>query len=94
MLGSGAMNFNENRILPPYFQRHSWIQDFEDSTIYYNDPTLYADSELLVGLGQGINKRFFIKDIATILEKLIKKVSIPFEKVIFYGSSLQEALCP
>ncbi len=87
VLGSGAMNFNENRIPPPYFQRHSWIQDFEDSTIYYNDPTLYADSELLVGWGQGINKRFFIKDIATILEKLIKKVSIPFEKVIFYGSS-------
>jgi len=88
ILGSGAGTMdNEKRVPTPYFQRHSWINDFEDSVIYYNDPTLYFSDKLLLGWGQGTKDRFYLKDIAAILEKLIEKTQIQKNKVIFYGSS-------
>jgi hypothetical protein len=88
ILGAGAGTMaNEKRVPTPYFQRHSWINDFEDSVIYYNDPTLYFSEKLPLGWGQGTKDRFYLKDIAAILEKLIEKTQIPKNKVIFYGSS-------
>lgn len=86
ILGSGAGDMLKERRVP-YFQRNSWINDFEDSVIYYNDPTLYISEELLLGWGQGKSDRFYLKDIAAILEKLIEKTQIPKRNVIFYGSS-------
>ena len=85
IMGSGAMNFNEKKIKPPFFQRHSWINSLTDSVIYYNDPTLYLGDHLLVG--SGTKDRYYLKDIATILEKLIEKINIPHKNVLFYGSS-------
>lgn len=88
ILGSGAGTMvNETRVPTPYFQRHSWINDFDDSVIYYNDPTLYLDDKLLLAWGQGTMDRFYLKDIAALLEQLIKKTQIPQKNVIFYGSS-------
>lgn len=88
ILGSGAGTItNEARVFTPYFQRHSWIDDFDDSVIYYNDPTLYFDEKLPLGWGQGTIERFFLKDIADILGQLIEKTQIPKKNVIFYGSS-------
>lgn len=87
VMGSGAMNFTETRMKPPFYQRHSWMNDFEDSVIYYNDPTLYLDDHLLVGWGQGTKDRFYIKEIAIILEQLLNKMQIPPKNVLFYGSS-------
>lgn len=88
IIGSGAGTMaNEKRVSTPYFQRHSWIHDFEDSTIFYNDPTLYFDPKLSLGWGQGSKERFYLKEIASILEVLIQKISIPTENIIFYGSS-------
>lgn len=87
ILGSGAGTFpNESNKLP-YFQRHSWINDFEDSVIFYNDPTLYLGNDLLLGWGQGTIDRFYLKDIADILTILIEKTQIPAKNVLFYGSS-------
>lgn len=87
IFGSGAMNYLEKRVKPPYFQRLSWMNDLEDSVIFYNDPTLYLGEELLLGWGQGTTDRFYLKDIAAILEILIKKSQVPFKNVLFYGSS-------
>lgn len=87
IMGSGAMNFYEKKVKPPFFQRHSWMNSLTDSVIYYNDPTLYLGDHLLVGWGQGTKDRFYLKDIATILEKLIEKINILHKNVLFYGSS-------
>lgn len=87
VLGSGAMNFNENRIPPPFFQRHSWINQLAGSVIYYNDPTLYLGNQLLVGWGQGTKDRYSLHDIAKIIEKLIRLTQVPSSNVLFYGSS-------
>lgn len=51
--GSGA--YNPQRLSPPIFNRYSWQSEFEESVIYYNDPTLYLDPELRLGWGVGKN---------------------------------------
>jgi hypothetical protein len=84
--GAGALS-SEKQVGPPVFQRHSWIDNLEDSVIYYNDPTLYHDSNLRLAWGQGVVDRFYLKDIAIILEKLRQKIGIPTKNVIYYGSS-------
>ncbi|WP_220129301.1 glycosyl transferase family 2 [[Anoxybacillus] calidus] len=86
VFGAGGINPVGPRVGPPYFQRHSWMNDFEDSVIYYNDPTLYL-GDILAGWGQGTKDRFYLKDIATILTKLIQKIQINPKNVLFYGSS-------
>jgi hypothetical protein len=73
-------------VRPPYFQRHSWMNDLEDSVIYYNDPTLYL-GDIPAGWGQGTKDRFYLKDIAAILTKIIQKIQINPKNVLFYGSS-------
>jgi hypothetical protein len=83
VFGSGGM---VNQVELPYFQRHSWMDDLEDSVIYYNDPTLYLGN-LPLGWGQGTWDRFYLEDIATIVLKLIEKAGINPNKVLFYGSS-------
>ena len=56
---------NLRKISPPIYRRHSWESKFEESVIYYNDPTLYNlhksplkyDSpELYIGWGIGKNR--------------------------------------
>ncbi|AFQ11844.1 cell wall biosynthesis glycosyltransferase [Bacillus cereus FRI-35] len=82
ILGSGA----SEKQSPPIFQRYTWIKDFEESVIFYNDPTLYL-GEISLGWGQGTIDRYYLKDIAIILEKIIRKINILKENVLLYGSS-------
>lgn len=82
ILGSGA----SEKQSPPIFQRYTWIKDFEESVIFYNDPTLYL-GEISLGWGQGTIERYYLKDIAIILEKIIRKINILKENVLLYGSS-------
>jgi hypothetical protein len=86
IFGSGAGGFQEQPIGPPIFHRHSWMDEFENTVIYYNDPTLYL-GKLPLGWGQGTKERFYLKDIATILMKIVKKLQINHQNVLFYGSS-------
>lgn len=82
ILGSGA---SENQH-PPIFQRYTWMEEFDDSLIFYNDPTLYLGN-INLGWGQGTIERFYLKEIAIILEKLIQKLNVANENILFYGSS-------
>lgn len=86
VFGSGAGGFQEQPIGPPVFHRHSWMEEFEDTVIYYNDPTLYL-GKLSLGWGQGEVDRFYLQDIANILEILFTKLKIDSKNVLFYGSS-------
>ncbi|MGE6593453.1 glycosyl transferase family 2 [Bacillus mycoides] len=82
ILGSGA---SENQ-QPPIFQRYTWMEDFEDSLIFYNDPTLYL-GEINLGWGLGTIGRHYLNEIAIILEEIINKIHVTKENVLFYGSS-------
>lgn len=86
VFGSGAGGFQEQPIGPPIFHRHSWMDEFEDTVIYYNDPTLYL-GKLSLGWGQGELDRFYLQDIANILEIVFAKLKIDSKNVLFYGSS-------
>lgn len=85
IVGSGALgvrNFDRSR---PYIDRHSW--NFKQSTIYYHDPTYYIDDSITGGWGFGSKNNHYLKKIAHILDLIIKKLDVPYQKVIFYGSS-------
>jgi hypothetical protein len=86
VFGSGGGASQEMPAGPPYFQRHSWMNEFQDSIIYYNDPTLYL-GKVSLAWGQGTSDRFYLKDIAFLIEKFMKKVQVNSSNVLFYGSS-------
>ncbi|WBL14540.1 glycosyl transferase family 2 [Sutcliffiella sp. NC1] len=85
VFGSGAYDAS-SELRPPIFQRHKWIQYFDETTIFYNDPTLYLN-KLNIGWGVGIGERHYLTEIAEILIILLEKLSIKNEKTLFYGSS-------
>ena len=62
------------------------MDEFEDTVIYYNDPTLYL-GKLSLGWGQGELNRFYLQDIANILEIVFVKLKVDSKNVLFYGSS-------
>lgn len=85
IVGSGALgvrNFDRKR---PYIDRHSW--NFKQSTIYYHDPTYYIDDSITGGWGFGSKNNHYLKKISLILDLIIKKLDVPYQNVIFYGSS-------
>ncbi|WP_241766067.1 hypothetical protein [Bacillus thuringiensis] len=84
VFGSGA--YNPQKMKPPVFQRHSWIDHFEDSTIFYNDPTLYL-GPMNLGWGHGTAEKFYLEDIANIVQVIMQSIKITGDKVLFYGSS-------
>ena len=94
-LGSGAYN-PKDKISPPIYHRHSWQNEFEESVIYYNDPTLYNSSKLplkynspKLPLGWGIGKleEWYLLVIADIIRILTSKNDIKSENILFFGSS-------
>jgi len=84
VFGSGA--YDPRKISPPIFNRFSWKDEFDCTTIYYNDPTLYLDGVNL-GWAYGTKKRHYIKDIANIIRRIKNNLSIHNKDILFYGSS-------
>lgn len=84
VLGSGA--YDSNKIQLPVFQRYTWIDDFDDVVIYYNDPTLYLD-KINIGWGVGFQEKHYIETIYKIIESISKKLFIENNNIVFYGSS-------
>lgn len=87
-LGSGALNGSdlERFELKPRFHRQSW--NFNDSTIFYNDPTRYLDKNLLGGWGIGTPDEWYLEVIKDIIVKISNYFNYPSESILFYGSSL------
>lgn len=84
--GSGSYDPKKG-ILPPIYRRHSWQKVFEESVIYYNDPTLYNDLNLTLGWGVGKNEEWYLPIIADIISILAKKNGTEPENILFFGSS-------
>lgn len=69
--------------------------NFDQSTIYYDDPTRYHDfNDLLGGWGIGTPDNWYLKEIANIIKILATKIynyennNVSFKNLIFYGSSM------
>jgi hypothetical protein len=84
VFGSGA--YNPEKMKPPIFQRHTWIDMLEESMILYNDPTLYL-GPMSLGWGHGTTKSFYLEEIADILQLIMNRINVAAEDTIFYGSS-------
>jgi len=87
IIGSGALPSNDNTHdrSRPLFNRHSW--DFHESTIFYNDPTLYIDDELLGPWCIGTINDWYLQNIAKIIEEIAKNRGIENKNLLFFGSS-------
>lgn len=85
VFGSGAYNAQSER-KPPIFQRHKWMEEFNETLIYYNDPTLYL-GEINIGWGFGFEDRHYLPEVAELIVSLLKKCDILLEKTLLYGSS-------
>lgn len=84
VMGSGS--YDPNKMSPPVFQRHAWLNDFSQTVIIYNDPTLYL-GKITLGWGNGTVERHYLKEISEILVTLIGKLNYRYEDTFFYGSS-------
>ena len=83
--GSGA--YDPEKLKPPIFRRHSWQGEFEESVIYYNDPTLYVNPEMKLGWCVGKNSEWYMPVIRDIILKIAGKNDIKPENMLFFGSS-------
>lgn len=84
IFGSGAYDFNKIKL--PVFQRFSWVNDFEENLIFYNDPTLYI-GEVSLAWGYGSEDEHYLEGIGDILQKLLLKININNNNTVIYGSS-------
>ena len=86
VLGSGAFNKTKNYDRSkPLFNRWSWT--FDDSTLYYHDPTLYLADDIYAPWGLGTPEVWYLEKIAIITEKIAQLLSVKNNDILFYGSS-------
>ena len=86
VLGSGAFNKTKNYDrTKPLFNRWSWT--FDDSTLYYHDPTLYLADDIYAPWGLGTPEVWYLEKIAIITEKIAQLLSVKNNDILFYGSS-------
>ncbi|KZX16124.1 hypothetical protein MBCUT_09900 [Methanobrevibacter cuticularis] len=86
--GSGAYkNSGPKATYPPIFNRWSWNKDFEESVLFYNDPTLYLNNEVKLGWGVGFKEDYYLEIISKIIKLFAKGNNISNNDILFYGSS-------
>jgi len=83
--GSGRIDRKKHNL--PFFQRHSWQNQFEESVIYFADPTFYIDSKLAAGWFMGTEDDWYLKTICEIIKKIVENRNIKYENILFYGTS-------
>lgn len=82
-----ATNSKGELITPPYFQRWSWHSEFDESVITYADPTFFYDDDIRIGWFVGEKSKWYLEDVALIIEKLSLNQKIKPQNILFYGSS-------
>lgn len=84
VFSNGAVD--RGRKKAPYFQRSSWVDDYNANCIFVDDRTLH-NNELRVGFGIGNTSRHYLLDISKILLKIRGLWSTSSSKTIYFGSS-------
>ncbi len=86
--GSGAVARKGSKAInPPIFNRYSWNEEFNESILFYNDPTLYLSDNLRLGWGVGTTDDYYLETIAKIIDIISKNLEIKQKNILFYGSS-------
>lgn len=87
VFGNAAYKPQEIKVEPPIFMRHSWEKQFQESVIYFYDPTIYNYPEYGVGWGVGDDVGWYLQNIARIISILAQKIKVANENILFVGSS-------
>lgn len=69
----------------PVFHRWSW--KFQQSTLFYNDPTSYIHHDMEGGWGVGTLDNYYLKNISLIIKEISNNIFVDNKDIIFYGSS-------
>lgn len=86
VLGSGAFNKEKGYDRTgPWFNRWSWT--FDDSALYYHDPTLYLADDIYGPWGLGTPETWYLEKIGIIISRLVEVMGIKNEDILLYGSS-------
>ncbi len=86
VLGSGAFNKEKGYDRKgPWFNRWSWT--FDDSTLYYHDPTLYLADDIFGPWGLGTPETWYLEKIGIIISRLVEVINVRNDDILFYGSS-------
>lgn len=73
--------------LTTFYNRITWVDDFEHSCLFVSDPTMLFDSSLRGGYYQGTDKWFGVEYCAEIISKIATMLNITENNVLLYGSS-------
>lgn len=72
---------------PPYLDRWSWHEYFEESFIVYADPIFFYDEEIRLGWYVGDANQWYMEVISSIIEKISISQKISLNNIMCYGSS-------
>ena len=87
VFGNDAYKPHLMKVEPPIFLRHSWEKQFQESVIYFYDPTIYNYPEYGAGWGVGNKEDWYLPNIAKIICILTRKRKISNEDILFVGFS-------
>lgn len=86
VLGSGAFNKEKGYDRTgPWFNRWSWT--FDDSTLYYHDPTLYLSDDIYGPWGLGTPETWYLEKIGIIISRIAEVMGVTNKDILLYGSS-------
>lgn len=86
IIGTEPKGYLQDNRAKPYFEKYEW--EFEQSVIFYNDPTYNIDDSITAGFCIGTENNYYLEKIIKILEILIDKIDARNENILFYGSSI------
>lgn len=81
----GAAGYDTKKHVPPIFHRNTWMKDFDQNTICYNDPTLKPGISL--GWGMGKDDNWYMEDLSKIIKVITVMIGIKNEDMLFVGYS-------
>lgn len=88
-----ALNSNELAIHLEKTLKHPinnlWNWNFNDSVIYYVDPTENETDDIKRGYCLGTQETWYLEDISQIILEISKNLEIENENIIFYGSNVR-----
>lgn len=82
-----VVNSKGELVTPPFFQRWSWHDQFDESVITYADPCFFYDADIRIGWFVGEKSQWYLENAALVIERLSVNRNIKPQEILFYGSS-------
>lgn len=84
---NGAVSLKAERTPQETFQRHSWAEEIDSSSIFLADPTLAQGERINLGWGQGTLEAYALPAMSLVVQELRKSLEISSDQTTYVGSS-------